>query len=115
MLLASETSLQAVIEGLAASLGYVHQGDLGIPGREAFKTLANDAPHNLYVCPPSSVEFRRHIAFRDFLRAHPIDAKAYGELKLALAAKFRDDRTAYLAGKDGFITELTKRALTMER
>ncbi len=94
VLLACETMLPAAIERLA-SLGYIHRGNLGIPEREAFRAPANDAPHHLYVCPPSSAEFQRHMAFRDYLRAHPNDAKIYGDLKIALAGRFREDRSAY--------------------
>jgi GrpB-like predicted nucleotidyltransferase (UPF0157 family) len=114
VLLASEALLPLAIERLAR-LGYVHQGDLGIPEREAFLALANNPPHHLYVCPPTSAEFRRHIAFRDYLRAHPGDAKAYGDLKIALAARFLEDRAAYIAGKDEFVTELTRRAIGAQR
>ena len=89
VLLASEALLPSAIERLA-DVGYIHQGNLGIPEREAFMALVNDPPHHLYVCPPSSAEFRRHIAFRDYLRAHPRDAKAYGDLKTALAQRFRE-------------------------
>jgi GrpB-like predicted nucleotidyltransferase (UPF0157 family) len=91
VLLASETMLTAAIERLA-SLGYLHRGNLGIPEREAFRAPASDPPHHLYVCPPFSAEFGRHLAFRDYLRAHPKEAKVYGDLKIALAERFREDR-----------------------
>jgi GrpB-like predicted nucleotidyltransferase (UPF0157 family) len=113
VLLASETSLPDAIERLAR-IGYIHQGDLGILEREAFRAPDNELPHNLYVCPPRSVEFQRHIAFRDYLRAHPEDAKAYGDLKIALAKRFRDNRDAYIAGKDGFVKDLTSRAISRQ-
>ena len=52
------------------SIGYFHEGNLGIEDREAFKYL--DKPHlqthHLYVCPQQSRELHRHITFRDFLR-----------------------------------------------
>ena len=64
--------LESVICGLA-TIGYIHEGDLGIKGREAFRY--SDKPHlknhHLYVCPQDSEELRRHITFRDFLRSHP--------------------------------------------
>jgi GrpB-like predicted nucleotidyltransferase (UPF0157 family) len=113
VLLTSETLLSAAIERLA-SLGYVHRGNLGIPEREAFFAPANNPPHHLYVCPPSSAEFRRHVAFRDYLRAHPRDAKIYGALKTALAERFREDRTAYNDAKGEFVEALTSRALATQ-
>jgi GrpB-like predicted nucleotidyltransferase (UPF0157 family) len=114
VLLASETILPAAIERLA-NLGYIHRGSLGIPEREAFLTPANDPPHHVYVCPPSSAEFRRHMAFRDYLRAHPKDAKIYGDLKIALAEKFREDRSAYNNAKSEFVEELTNRVLATQK
>jgi GrpB-like predicted nucleotidyltransferase (UPF0157 family) len=110
VLLASETMLPRAIERLA-NLGYIHRGNLGIPEREAFFAPANDPPHHLYVCPPSSAEFRRHVAFRDYLRVHPGDAKAYGDLKIALAGRFLEDRSGYNDAKTEFVMALTERAL----
>jgi GrpB-like predicted nucleotidyltransferase (UPF0157 family) len=110
VLLASETMLPAAIERLA-SLGYIHRGNLGVPEREAFLAPAGDPPHHLYVCPPRSAEFRRHLAFRNYLRAHPQDAKIYGELKRALTTQFREDRPAYVNAKGEFVEELTSRAI----
>src|ERR1700687_2280992 len=66
VLLVSETMLPEAIDRIA-SLGYIHRGNLGIPEREAFFAPANDPPHHLYVCPSCSAEFRRHMAFRDYL------------------------------------------------
>jgi len=115
VLLASETMLPAAIERLA-SIGYVHRGDLGVPEREAFYAPpANDPPHHLYVCPPQSAEFRRHVAFRDYLRAHPREAKIYANLKIALAKQFRDDRPAYNDGKTEFVNGLLSRTQILGR
>ena len=114
VLLVSETMLPAAIERIG-SLGYIHRGNLGIPEREAFLAPANDPPHHLYVCPPCSAEFRRHMAFRDYLRAHPKDAKIYGDLKIALAERFRKDRSAYNTAKHEFVAELTSRAMATQR
>jgi len=114
VLLAPEAMLATAIDRLA-SLGYNHRGNLGIPEREAFHAPANDPPHHLYVCPSGSAEFRRHVAFRDYLRAHPKEAKIYGELKIALAERFREDRPAYSLAKTEFVMELTSRALAAQR
>jgi GrpB-like predicted nucleotidyltransferase (UPF0157 family) len=110
VLLAEDHSLAEAIEGLRR-LGYCHEGDLGIPGREAFKAMEADPAHHLYVCVPGCEEFERHLAFRDYLRANPADARIYGELKKSLARTFREDRTAYIAGKSEMVSEFTNRAL----
>lgn len=58
------------------SIGYLHEGDLGIEGREAFSYEEKEhlQTHHLYVCPEDSAELKRHLAFRDYLRSH-YDAK----------------------------------------
>src|SRR5579864_1738490 len=114
VLLTSEPMLPTAIERLAR-LRYVHRGNLGIPEREAFFAPVNDPPHHLYVCPPSSAEFRRHVAFRDYLRAHPKDAEIYGDLKKALAVRYREDRSGYNTAKTEFVAELTSRAIATQK
>jgi GrpB-like predicted nucleotidyltransferase (UPF0157 family) len=109
VLLAPETELSSANDRLA-SIGYVYQGDLGIPGREAFLAPAGDPPHNLYACLPDSREFQRHLVFRDYLRSHPQDAKVYGDLKKSLAAQYRNDISAYVAGKSEFVAEIIGKA-----
>ncbi len=53
---------------------------------------------------------RTHVLFRDYLRAHPGAAKAYGEMKRGLAVTFRDDRLAYNAAKTEFILDHMEKA-----
>ena len=108
VLLRSAEDLPLAIERLAP-LGYRHQGDLGIAGREAFVTPPRIPPHHLYVCRPDSPAFRRHILFRDYLRTHSADAQAYACLKRRLAAQFPDDRVAYTEAKSGFVTAILRR------
>ena len=108
VLLISATDLPLVIVKLA-SVGYEHRGDLGVAGREAFRTPPNELPHHLYVCPSSSPEYRRHISFRDHLRTHPTDANSYASLKRELVRKFGDDREAYTKAKSMFVAEILRR------
>ncbi len=95
-----------------ATLGYVHQGDLGITSREAFRSPPDTPPQNLYVCAEDSPELRRHLLFRDYLRAHPDAAWQYGELKRALAARYVTDIDAYVNGKTEFVQKVVADALT---
>lgn len=92
------------------SCGYRHRGDLGVAGREAFRQPPGDIEHHLYVCLPDSREYRRHIAFRDYLRAHREDVDAYALLKRELARKFATDREAYNRAKTSFVEEILARA-----
>lgn len=91
-------------------LGYRHEGNLGVAGREAFRWTARGPEHHLYVCPEGSHAFRRHIALRDYLRTHPDDAREYEQLKRRLANQHRDDRTRYQDSKCAFVESLTKKA-----
>jgi GrpB-like predicted nucleotidyltransferase (UPF0157 family) len=108
-LLIPATDLSLVILKLA-SAGYEHRCDLGVVGREAFRTPPNDLPHHLCVCPSGSPECSRHISFRDYLRTHPVDANRYASLKRELVRKFGNDREAYTQAKSEFITEILRRA-----
>ncbi len=109
ILMRTPSDLAAVIKRLE-SLGYGYRGDLGVPGREAFRAPAGEIPHHLYVCPPESREFYRHVAFRDYLRAHTDDAKAYATLKRELAERFRTEREAYNQAKSEFVEGILLRA-----
>jgi GrpB-like predicted nucleotidyltransferase (UPF0157 family) len=111
VLLCSDSDLAPAIAALA-SLGYEHHGDLGIPGREAFRNPLSGFPHHLYVCSPNRDEYRRHLAFRDHLRSHPGDASAYADLKRKLAAQFGPNRDAYTEAKTEFINEILRRGPT---
>lgn len=89
------------------ALGYLHAGDQGIPGREAFKRLScgdpvlDRIPHHLYVCASASPEYRRHILFRDYLRRHEDARLEYAGIKRAiLAAHGQDSRAAYVEAKE---------------
>ncbi len=95
-----------------ASLGYEAMGEYGIPGRRYFR---RDDPegartHNLHAFRAGSGEVERHLAFRDYMIAHPAEARAYGELKRKLAAEHPWSMDGYMDGKDGFIREMDRRA-----
>ncbi|MCR5682424.1 MAG: GrpB family protein [Clostridiales bacterium] len=101
----------SLLEGVIAALariGYRYEGDLGVPGREAFRYEgAVPLPaHHLYVCPEDSLELARHIAFRDYLRAHPEAARAYSRIKEEGAARYPDDIGKYTEYKSAFIEKI---------
>ncbi len=84
--------------------GYQPKGEYGIVGRRFFvKGGEADRTHHLHVYERDHSEVERHLAFRDYLAAHPDEAQEYGLLKKRLAREFRDDIDGYMAGKDSFI------------
>ena len=92
-----------------ATLGYAQLGDLGVIGREAFRAPADQPRHHLYVCAAGAPALQAHLILRDALRDDPELALQYGELKRALAERYRDDRDAYTEGKSAFVAAVLRR------
>lgn len=99
-----------VVESLA-TLGYIHEGNLGIEDREAFDYRGStDLPkHHLYVCPEFSAELRRHILFREYLRKNPEAVSEYNRIKEEGARIFPDSIDDYIAYKSPCIEEIYKK------
>ena len=72
------------------------------PGPRAF---------HIHVAQAGSHHERRHLAVRDFLRAHPDQARSYERVKRAAAARHPGDRIGYMAAKQAFADDLERRAL----
>jgi GrpB-like predicted nucleotidyltransferase (UPF0157 family) len=96
-----------------AAMGYEPKGEFGIPGRRYFRRDNADGirTHQVHAFGVSTDHVFRHLAFRDYMRAHPSVAKVYGELKARLALEFPDDLDAYMDGKDAFIKDHERKAL----
>lgn len=96
-----------------AALGYEALGEYGIAGRRYFRkdNAAGIRTHHVHTFEKDSENAARHLAFRDFLRAHPTDAQQYSELKQKLAQEFPHDIEAYMDGKDAFIKQTERRAI----
>ena len=50
------------------------------------------------------------VLFRDYLNAHPADAKAYEALKLSLWKPYEHNRDGYTQAKTAFVQEILRRA-----
>ena len=100
----------AVVSALKA-IGYHHEGDLGIAGREAFgyEGKSHLRKHHLYVCPQDSPELKRHIAFRNYLRAHSDAVQAYSRIKEEGAALHPYDIEDYIKHKSAFIESIYRK------
>ena len=110
VIIRDQGALDAVIRGLEA-VGYIHEDNLGIEGREAFRYTHKPhlLQHHLYVCPQDSAELHRHITFRDFLRGNPEAVRKYGQIKQEAAQLYLNDIEQYMAYKSGCIEELYRK------
>lgn len=110
----SAGSMQAVI-GALGRLGYEHEGDKGIAGREAFRaagdSLVAGLPlHFLYACESPASELHKHLAFRDFLITHPRRMIWLAEQK-RLADRNARTREAYIQNKARAYLAITAESL----
>jgi GrpB-like predicted nucleotidyltransferase (UPF0157 family) len=94
------------------ALGYEAKGEFGIPGRRYFRRdELGVRTHQVHAFAVSSPQVDRHLAFRDYLIAHPQVARAYGELKQQLAERFPNDIHGYMDDKDSFVKHYEREAL----
>lgn len=80
------------------------------PEWEEHRMVRFEAPlSNVHVFSPGAREPRRHLMFRDWLRAHPEDRDRYSEVKRELAAVGFSEAMAYNNAKAGFVYDLYER------
>jgi GrpB-like predicted nucleotidyltransferase (UPF0157 family) len=86
--------------------GWLHRGNLEIPGREAFRQPPEMVRHNLYVCSVDTANLHDHLLVRDTLRSRPDLRDRYAGVKQELAHLHPHDIDSYIDGKDGIIAEI---------
>ena len=69
---------------------------------------------HVHAVETTSAFWRRHLAFRDYLRDNPETADEYAALKRSLAAEYGSDRVGYTEAKTAFITRIESLALAEE-
>ncbi|MGE7907314.1 GrpB family protein [Peribacillus sp. NPDC094092] len=89
---------------------YDARGENGIPGRRFFCKGGDERTHHIHIFQKGHEEITRHLAFRDYLRAHPEEAQKYSKLKQRLAAECPDDINGYVNGKNDFIKKVDEKA-----
>lgn len=105
---------QLCIEPLA-SLGYryqpEHEGTM--PERRFFGKgePPKEQHYHVHMVEKGGEFWRRHLAFRDYLRSHPEASRRYCELKKKLASEYGSDREGYTEAKTSFIESIVAKAL----
>jgi GrpB-like predicted nucleotidyltransferase (UPF0157 family) len=73
------------------------------------KEFLGTRTHHIHVALAGSL--RDRVAFRDYLRSYPGEAKRYADLKYELAERYRNDRETYTNEKARFVREITDKAM----
>ena len=81
------------------------------PDRKFFQKRTPNLWYHLSLTEPTSIYWRDHILFRDYLRNNSEARKNYEELKIRLAEEFVDDFDKYNSGKTEFINKIIEKAL----
>ena len=107
----SEHQVPPVIDRLA-TIGYEWRGDLGVPGREAFRPVVDEGlpAHNLYLVVENNKAHLDHWLLRDLLRQDPDAREQYAALKRRNKELANRDMDVYVAAKAQFVAGLLARA-----
>jgi GrpB-like predicted nucleotidyltransferase (UPF0157 family) len=95
----------------ALGYNYIPEYASWLPG-ELFFRKGPPGPwtHHVHLMEPFNPRWEAFLAFRDYLRTHPGAARAYADIKRALAASSKDNIEAYRNGKNAFVEETTAKA-----
>jgi len=112
--------LMPIVKGLAEmdarqpqieALGYVWRGEFGIPGRRyCIREQQGRRLFHVHCHQANHPEIARTLDFRDFLRTHPDEARAYEALKREAAAAYPADTLSYSNAKSDWIRACIDRA-----
>jgi GrpB-like predicted nucleotidyltransferase (UPF0157 family) len=89
--------------------GYEHRGERGVPGRQFF-CRGEPRAYHVHLVEEGGPLWRDYVAFRNFLRAHAEAARQFADLKRVLAARFSQDREAYMNAKSSHVQDILRLA-----
>jgi len=102
------------LRGELRAIGYLWHHEYGI-ARRRYCTFTNpdtrEREVQLHIFAENDPEIVRHVAFRDYLRAHPSLGKQYEDVKVRAAALHPKDALAYSDQKSEWIKRTEQEAL----
>lgn len=102
-------AIEEIAQKIAPHYSYIRRHV--VPHRSFFTSRQDKKiSFNLHIRERGDPQINRHINFRDYVIAHPADAKRYAALKTKLAAQFGEDRNSYVFGKDKLVQEIDAKA-----
>lgn len=115
--------IMAVVRSLAevdsvaenfSEIGYEYLGEFGITGRRYLRKGGDERTHQIHIFQADDWKnIGRHLAFRDYMRTHEKERDEYAKIKKSLAQRFPYDIDGYCDGKESFVREIEKRALSL--
>ena len=101
------------VEGDFSKIGYEYLGEFGIEGRRYLRKGGDERTHQIHIFQADDWNnIGRHLAFRDYMRTHEKEREKYAKIKIELAKKFPYDIDGYCDGKENFVREIEKLALS---
>ena len=93
--------------------GYEYLGEFGIAGRRYLRKGGEERTHQIHIFQADDWHnIGRHLAFRDYMRTHKKEREEYAKLKTELAQRFPYDIDGYCDGKEHFVREMERAALS---
>jgi GrpB-like predicted nucleotidyltransferase (UPF0157 family) len=111
--LAAKPIIDVLVIGSLQKLGYTYMAgyETWLPGEMLFrKAVLGPWTHHVHVMEKSSPRRDELVLIRDYLRRQPEIARAYGDLKRALALVFGDDIAGFRNAKRPFLEALMIKA-----
>jgi GrpB-like predicted nucleotidyltransferase (UPF0157 family) len=95
----------------ARGYAYMAEYETWLPGEMLFrKGMPGPWTHHAHVVEASRSTWSDYLLLRDYLRSHEEVARAYGNVKSALAVVFEDDIAGYRSAKRPFVERVIAKA-----
>lgn len=101
--------LEKIAKGLE-EIGYEFKPSAGIEKRLFFQIKRKNQTYHIHLADIKVDEWKRMLAFRDYLRTHPEDAKEYADAKKKAAKVANGDKDTYMRKKEPAIKKILEKA-----